>query len=88
MATKSCWESSKTSQASNKVKWCLNKAKRELEESRVHRGLLRQEPDEDLAEMHVAKAEHNLKAATYSKERKNLASLSRHAKKSLTPPGK
>ena len=30
-----------------------------------HRGLVRQEPDLDLAEMHVVKAEHNLKAAIY-----------------------
>lgn len=53
------------SQASNKVKWCLNKAKRELEESDLHRGLVKVEEDVELAEKHITKAEHNLKAALY-----------------------
>ncbi len=53
------------SQASNKVKWCLNKAKKELKESDLHRGLVKVEKDSKLAEQHIIKAEHNLKAALY-----------------------
>lgn len=53
------------SQVSNKVKWCLNKAKRELEETGLHRGLVKGEPDMNLAEKHTLKAEHNLNAALY-----------------------
>ena len=53
------------SQASNKVKWCLNKAKRELEKSDLHRGLVKVERNLELAEQHIIKAEHNLKAAIY-----------------------
>ena len=53
------------SQASNKVKWCLNKARRELEKSDLHRGLVKVEEDSKLAEQHIIKAEHNLKAAIY-----------------------
>src|SRR3989338_8259591 len=53
------------SEASNKVKWCLNKAKRELEESSLHRGLVKAEGIEELAKKHITKAEHNLKAALY-----------------------
>lgn len=50
---------------SNKIKWCLNKAKRELEETGLHRGLVEGEPDMNLAEKHIVKAEHNLNAALY-----------------------
>ena len=53
------------SQASNKVKWCINKAKRELEESSLHRGLVEGEEDKEAANKHITKAEHNLKAALY-----------------------
>lgn len=53
------------SQASNKVKWCLNKAERELQESNLHRGLVEVEKDEALTKKHITKAEHNLKAALY-----------------------
>ena len=53
------------SQASNKVKWCINKAKRELEESNLHRGLVKVEEDKESANKHITKAEHNLKAALY-----------------------
>lgn len=53
------------SHASNKVKWCLNKAKRELEESELHRGLVRIDESVESAERHITKAEHNLKAALY-----------------------
>ncbi|MBI4980050.1 HEPN domain-containing protein [Candidatus Woesearchaeota archaeon] len=53
------------SQVSNKVKWCLNKAERELEETGLHRGLVKSEPNMDFAEKHMVKAEHNLNAALY-----------------------
>ena len=53
------------SKVSNKVKWCLNKAKRELEEIGLHRGLIKGEPDMELAEKHIVKAEHNLNAALF-----------------------
>lgn len=53
------------SQASNKVKWCLNKAKKELEESGMHRGLVEQEQDYKTAALHMAKAQHNLSAALF-----------------------
>jgi len=53
------------SQASNKVKWCLNKAKKELEKSNLHRGLVKLERGFILSEKHVTKAEHNMKAALY-----------------------
>lgn len=53
------------SQASNKVKWCLNKAKRELEDIGLHRGLIKGEPNMELAEKHIVKAEHNLNAALF-----------------------
>lgn len=56
------------SQASNKVSWCLNKAKRELGESDLHRGLVKVEENIELAEKHIIKAEHNLKAALYLDE--------------------
>ena len=61
-------------QASNHVKWCLNKAKKEIEESKKlgkrvkHRGLLKVEPSVDNARKHIAKAEHNLKAISKFKE--------------------
>ncbi len=53
------------SQASNKVKLCLNKAERELEEKGIHRGLVKTEPNKHLAEKHITKAQHNLNAAFY-----------------------
>jgi len=53
------------SQASNKVKWCLNKAEKELKEKGFHRGLIKVEKDTKLAEKHISKAEHNLLAAVY-----------------------
>jgi len=53
------------SQVSKKVQWCLNKAKRELKEKGLHRGLIKLESNQELAEKHLKKAEHNLKAAHY-----------------------
>jgi len=51
------------SHAKNKVSWCLNKAKKELEEGGKHRGLVQAEPDKEKALEHIKKAEHNLKGA-------------------------
>ena len=53
------------SQASNKVKWCLNKAKKELAEIGMHRGLVEQEQDFKSAALHIEKARHNLNAALF-----------------------
>ncbi len=53
------------SQASNKVKWCINKAEREIKETGFHRGLVLQKPDEVQAKNHIIKAEHNLNAALF-----------------------
>jgi len=46
----------------NKVKWCVNKAKKE---GSKHRGLKEVEPDDGKARKHMDKANHNLKAAIY-----------------------
>ena len=51
--------------ASNKVDWCLQKAKKELEEGKKHRGLVESEPNNEETLLHVAKAEHNLRAISY-----------------------
>src|SRR3989338_4363107 len=62
------------SQASNHVKWCIAKAKKEIEESKKlgkipkHRGLLEIKPNSDELKKHIAKAEHNLKAISRFKE--------------------
>ncbi|MBI2672981.1 hypothetical protein HYX19_01865 [Candidatus Woesearchaeota archaeon] len=52
-------------QASNKVDWCLEKAKKELQQGKKHRGLVKREPDMEEARNHITKAEHNLSAITY-----------------------
>jgi len=62
------------SQASKHVEWCLNKAKKEIEECErlckrpKHRGLLKATPDLDEAKKHLAKAEHNLSGITKFRE--------------------
>ena len=54
------------SQASKHIEWCLNKAKKEIEECKKlgkrakHRGLLKTNPNIDEARKHLTKAEHNL----------------------------
>jgi len=53
------------SQASNKVDWCLKKVEKEIEETGIHRGLIKIEPDINMAEKHIIKAEHNLNAALF-----------------------
>lgn len=62
------------SQASKHVQWCLNKAKKEIEECKKlgkrqkHRGLLKSDSDIDEAKKHISKAEHNLNGITKFKD--------------------
>jgi len=62
------------SQASKHVEWCLNKAKKEVEECKKlgkrpkHRGLLKTNPDIDEAKKHLAKAEHDFDGITKFRE--------------------
>lgn len=56
------------SQAKNKVRWCLNKAKKEIEEGIKHRGLVEINQDMDEAKNHIKKAEHNFKAVVLLEE--------------------
>jgi len=53
------------SHAKNKVDWCLNKAKKELQTRKQHRGLVNVDADLETARDHLAKAEHNLKVTLY-----------------------
>ena len=53
------------SHSANKVKWCLEKTKKELKEGTLHRGLLKIQPDQKTAMEYLAKAEHNLEATFY-----------------------
>jgi len=59
------------SQASNHLKWCLEKAKKEIKECKKlgkrekHRGLIETEPDMKDAQKHIEKAVHDLKAINY-----------------------
>lgn len=50
------------SQAANHVKFCLDKAKKALQEGRKHAGLVEVVPDLNKAATHIRKAEHNFKA--------------------------
>lgn len=52
-------------ETSHKVDWCLEKAKKELQLKKKHRGLVKQEPDIENAKNHIIKAEHNLSAISY-----------------------
>ncbi len=56
------------SQTSKHIDWCLNKAKKELEEGKKHRGLVQIKPNLEKAASHIEKAEHNFKAITYFSE--------------------
>lgn len=54
------------SHAKNKLRWCLNKAEKELQEgNKKHRGLVEIKPDLNKAKAHVEKADHNLKVSFY-----------------------
>lgn len=61
------------SQASNQIEWCMNKAKKEIEECKKagkrlkHRGLLKGKPDIEEAKKHLAKAEHDMDGITVFK---------------------
>lgn len=44
------------SHAKNRVDWCLKKAQKEKEEGRMHRGLIKVEPDENEIKKHILKA--------------------------------
>lgn len=62
------------SQSSKHIEWCLNKAKKEIEECKKlgkrlkHRGLLKSNPNLEEAKKHLAKAEHNLSGITKFKD--------------------
>ncbi len=56
------------SRASNHVKWCLDKAKKEIDKGEQHRGLVKITPSKELALEHLAKAQHNLKAFLHNKK--------------------
>ena len=56
------------SKAKNRVKWCINKAKAEIEKGEIHRGLIETKPDEGLALNYLKKAEHNLDVFLYNKD--------------------
>ena len=56
------------SKAKNMVKWCLNKAKKELEKGSKHRGLVKTQPAEDKVQEYIRKAEHNLEVFMINKE--------------------
>ena len=51
------------SHASNKVEWCIKKAEKEKETVGRHRGLITIEPNGELAQEHLQKAEDNLRVA-------------------------
>jgi uncharacterized protein (UPF0332 family) len=52
----------------NMVKWCLDKAKKEVQKGQKHRGLVRVNPDLRLAQEHIKKAEHNLEVFLANKK--------------------
>jgi|SRR3989338_4358725 len=56
------------SESEHKFKWCLEKAKKELEKGEKHRGLIEIKPDKEKAKQHIIKAEHYLEASIYLKE--------------------
>jgi len=53
------------SQASSKVTWCLEKAKKEVTAGHKHRGLVQGKPDQKIALAHIDKAERNLQVLNY-----------------------
>ncbi len=48
------------------LKWCINKAKREMKEGKKHRGILLTKPDNGRAKKHIEKALTNLDVAAFS----------------------
>jgi len=57
------------SKAEKHIEWCLRKAQKELKETNDHKGLVRVTPDEKEAKRHIRKAEHNLQALLFNKDR-------------------
>ncbi len=59
------------SQVSKQVKWCMDKANKEIAECKKqekrekHRGILEKEPDIEDARQHLEKAKYNLKAVNH-----------------------
>lgn len=53
------------SHAKNKVEWCLNKAEKELQDGKKHRGLVKVDSNLEKARNHLTKAERNLKVTLY-----------------------
>ena len=56
------------SQMLKHIKWCLDKAEKELREGKKHKGLIKINPDINKAKKHLNKAQHNLDAVDYFKE--------------------
>ena len=56
------------SQALKHIKWCLNKAEKELKEGKKHRGLIKISPDLNKAIGYLNKAQHNFNAIDYFEE--------------------
>ena len=56
----------KESKEKKHVDWCLRKAQNEIEEGKEHKGLVKVNPDKELAAAHIEKAEHNLKALIFN----------------------
>ena len=56
------------SHAENKVKWCLKKAEKELQQSEKHRRLIKTNPNLETSSEHLEKADHYLKATEYLKK--------------------
>ncbi len=48
------------------MKWCLNKAQKEIKEGKKHRGLLEIKPNLEDAKKHLEKAQHNFKAISHN----------------------
>ena len=57
------------SQAKNKVEWCMGKAKKELEQSGRHRGLVVTRPSKERSLEHINKAEHYIEATLLLEEK-------------------
>jgi len=56
------------SQAKNHLRWCINKAKAEIQKGEKQRGIVESSPDIKMAKSYIKKAEHNLEVFLYNKE--------------------
>lgn len=57
------------SHAKNKVEWCLNKARRELQEGKKHRGLVKVEADfEKVTTLNITEAQESPETAVSIRE--------------------